>query len=364
MPDITIQDVARAAGVSAASVSNLLNGRHDRMRSETRLRIETVIAELGYRPNPIARQLKTGHAPTLGLLVPTVSNPFFGELSAAIQESAQARGYHVLLCNTLRRPERESDFAEQLLRLGVRGFIAASAFGDPHLTPALVRRGLSVVHFDVRLSDVPPTGVDIVSIDNRPASYLATTHLADLGHRTIAYVTAPATVPNRVARLQGYRDALRDRGLDEPIVWPLSEPPTESGFEDVAHGELGRQAGIHLAARTPRPTGIVAVHDLVAIGVLSGLREAGLEIPGDVSVVGINDIHLASFTNPSLTTVRQPLGEMSELAVTRLLQRLADPGKPSSETLFAPALIQRTSSAAPGSATWPLARMLGAPKPE
>lgn len=106
MADVTIQDVARAAGVSAASVSNVLNGRVDRMRDDTRLRIEQVIAELNYRPNPIARQLKTGRAPMLGLVVPTVANPFYGELAVTIERSAQRQGYHVLLCNSLRDGER------------------------------------------------------------------------------------------------------------------------------------------------------------------------------------------------------------------------------------------------------------------
>ena len=363
MPDVTIQDVARAAGVSAASVSNLLNGRVDRMRAETRQRIETVIAELGYRPNAIARLLKTGHAPTLALMVPTVTRPYYGELAAAIQGCAQARGYHVLLSNTLRQPERETEFAERLLRLGVRGLISASALADPQSIEPLVERGLSIVLFDIQRGEVPPTGVDVVSVDNGPATYLATTHLADLGHRSIAYVTTPVTFPNRVARLRGYEDALRDRGLGDGVVWPNRHIP--SGFDsgELSHGQLGRQAGLQLAALEPRPTAIVAVHDLVAIGVLSGLREAGLDIPRDVSVVGIDDIHLARFTNPALTTVRHPLEDMAERAIARLLERIAEPGKPSSEFVFAPELIQRASSAAPGSATWPLARMLGAPKP-
>ena len=359
MPDITIQDVARAAGVSAASVSNLLNGRVDRMRSQTRQRIETVIAELGYRPNPIARQLKTGHASTLGLLVPTVTNPIFGELTAAIEGFARTRGYHVILCNTLRDAGRESEFAEHVLDLGVRGLITAAASDDPHLVQTLVARGLSIVHFDVRLGDVPPIGVDVVSIDNAPASYLATTHLADLGHRLIAYVTAPVTMPNRVARLQGYRQALQDRGLGKGIVWPGPEAADTVDLGDLALGPLGRQAALQLAAMNPRPTAIVAVNDLIALGILCGLREAGLKVPGDMSVVGINDINVAALAN--LSTVRLPLGQMAEVAVTRLLERLADPGRPSSERVFAPELVQRATSAPPGSAGWPLPRVPCAP---
>lgn len=361
MPDVTIQDVARAAGVSAASVSNLLNGRVDRMRADTRLRIETVIAELGYRPNPIARQLKTGHAPTLGLLVPTLTNPFFGELAAAIEGFALARGYHVLLCNTLRDAGRESEFAEQLLGLGVRGLITASAFGDPQMIPTLIERGLSIVQFDVRLADVPPSGVDTVSIDNAAAARLATMHLAELEHELIAYATAPATMPNRAARLRGYGEALCQCGLGEGIILPIENASEEWEVGDAALGEIGRLAGRQLAALNPRPTAIVAVNDMVAIGVLSGLGEAGLDVPVDVSVVGLDDIHLAAVASPPLTTMRQPLRDMAELAVSLLLERLSDRRRPSSEHLFAAELIERASTTPLGSGRWQVSRALCAP---
>lgn len=344
MSGVTIHDVARAAGVSAASVSNLLNGRVDRMRAETRHRIEAVIAELGYRPNPIARQLKTGHVPTLGLLVPTVTNPFFGELAVEIEGFARARGYHVLMCNTRRDAERESEFAEQVFGLGVRGLITASALHDPKLIPTLVDKGFSIVHFDVELDDVPHPGIDTISIDNTAAARLSTMHLVGLGHRLIAYATAPATTPNRAARLRGYRDVLREQGLGEGLVLP-SEDARGMDAGDAALGEVGRQAGLQLATLNPRPTAVVTVNDMIAIGVLSGLSEAGLDVPRDVSVVGLDDIRLAALASPPLTTVRQPLPEMAELAVTRLIERLGDRDKLSSERIFVADLVERASTA-------------------
>lgn len=348
MSEVTIQDVARAAGVSAASVSNLLNGRMDRMRPVTRARIEAVILELGYRPNPIARQLKTGRAPMFGLLVPNVANPFYGELAVAVERFAQAHGYHVLLCNTLRDGAREREFTEQLASMGVQGLIIAAPPADLELIRELVERRISIAAFDIRLGDLPVPGVDVVTIDNDAATRLAVNHLADLGHRNIAFASAPVTTANRSARLHGYHEALRERDLSPgPIL--VGSPAEGSLHGDVELGVLGQSVGRRLAALRPRPTAVVAHNDMLAIGVMSGLNECGVDVPRDVSVVGLDDIRVASLVKPALTTIRQPSASMAEAALNRLVERLAEPSKPASELVFLPELVKRASTAPPSS---------------
>ena len=349
MADVTIQDVARAAGVSAASVSNLLNGRVDRMRHQTRARIEAVIASLGYKPNAAARQLKTGHVPMLGLLVPTVANPFFGELAVAVERAAQAQGYHLLLCNTLRDLAREREFAEELVAYGVRGLLTASALTDPAEILSLTRRGVSLVAFDVQRMDIVIDGIDVVTMDNRKATALAVDHLAKLGHSRIAYVTAPSGTISRAARLRGYKEALGRHGLGDGIVVIENTPQGEAAYGDTELAELGRRAAHRLVAEPRVPTAVIAVNDMCALGLISGLRETGRSVPDDMSVVGIDDIHLASLLAPKLTTIRQPLSAMADAAVGRLTARLADPASPAGEHVFEPELVIRDSTRPPAS---------------
>jgi DNA-binding LacI/PurR family transcriptional regulator len=193
MAKATIVEVAQVAGVSVASVSNHLNGRHERMRPETRERIDEAIRTLKFRPNGVARQLKTGHSFVLGLLVPTVSNPYYGQFAASVEQAAQRRGYHVMLGNTLRDPRLEQDFAAEFTSQGVRGLIFGWANSTPEQLTALARSGTAVVALDMRRGQLPEgePPVDLVTLDNRGAARLAVDHLAQLGHRRIAFVTGP-----------------------------------------------------------------------------------------------------------------------------------------------------------------------------
>lgn len=344
---MTILDVAEAAGVSSASVSNLLNGRFDRMRPGTRTRIEAAIKELDYRPNPVARHLKTGRAPMLGLMVRTVANPFYGELATALERIAEAKGYHLLLCNSLRDRDSERAFAEKIAAMGVRGLICCSGTGEPGQFDEYVSRGISVVAFDVDAGDPASEGTDRVSIDNEAATRLAVDHLVSLGHRTIAYVSATARTPNRKARLRGYEEGMAAHGLGSGPRYVDCAKPGFSPYRDVDHGELGRLAGRHMAACVPRPTAIVAMNDAIAIGLMAGLGDCGLAVPEDVSVVGLDDIQFAALVRPGLTTIRQPLPYLAQKAVEHLLARLAEPDRPPSACIAKAELIVRGSTAPP-----------------
>lgn len=344
MTGATIQKVARAAGVSAASVSNYLNGRAGRVGADTADRIAAAIQALDYRPNGVARQLKTGRTPMIGLLVPTVSNPFFAELAVAIERVARRHGCGVLLCNTLRASATEREALDRLASFGVRGLVTASALDDAATWALAARRRTRVVAVDVRREDVGDGWVDAISLDNRRAGALAVEHLIVLGHRHLVHVTAPGEARSRVHRRAGFLEAAAAAGLPAPAVLVGEAPCRDVACADTDLLELGRRIAADIATMRPRPTGVLALNDMTAIGVLGGLRELGLRVPADISVVGIDDILLGRLFTPALTTVRQPVDRMAEAAVERLLARLDGDDRPPDETLFPPELIVRETT--------------------
>jgi DNA-binding LacI/PurR family transcriptional regulator len=343
----TIVEVARAAGVSVASVSNHLNGRHERMRTETRQRIDDAIRALEFRPNLAARQLKTGRSSMLGLLVPTVSNPYYGQFALCVERAAQQRGYGVLLGNTLRDPRLEQAFAAEFAAQGIGGLIMGWATSEPGALSALAKRGICMVALDMMAGGRRDSAIDLVTLDNKAATRLAIDHLAGLGHRHIAFVTAPGEARSRSDRREGFCEAIRARGLGEPVVVVGESPPTDR-FGDTDLAELGRKVVGDILRLPDRPTALIALNDLTAAGLMTGLREASLSVPGDVSVVGIDDANFSRLLNPALTTVHQPAVEMAEAAVERLAAQMKEGQGEGHETIFAPTLVVRASTAPPG----------------
>lgn len=342
-----IQDVARAAGVSSTSISNYLNGRMDEMRPDTQQRIAAAITELGYTPNGAARQLKTGKAPILGLLVPSVVNPYFGELAVAVDVAAQQKGFRVILCNTQRAAERELAFVRELVAYGVRGILAASGLQNLAAMSSLTQQGVAFVLFEAFDSDAGVERLDVVSMNNALAAEKAVDCLVALGHTQIAYATATPLTPARVARLSGYRNALRRHHLGEGFLITDEDIPSHlSTHNDADLAQFGHVAAAHILTMQPRPTAVIAMNDMVALGMMSAFLEQGIRIPADVSVVGIDGIQLSSFTYPALTTVRQPYVQIAETAIERICARLADPSRAGEITALEPSLVLRASTAA------------------
>lgn len=337
----TIEDVARQASVSISTVSNVLNGRESRMRPETLTRVRQAIADLNFRPNQAARRLKTGHLPTIGLLVPSIANPFFGSLARWVEDAAIQRGYGVLLCNTQRSAEREQEYAQAFMAQGVQGVIIGSSLqAQEHLVP-LVRRGLAVVSFDrtAQHADVP---MDYVSLDNQRAGEIAADHLLALGHRHIAYVSAPLRSISRIARMDGVRAACERAGARiEVHIGDVA-----AGQAEMEMAELGRGAALALHAQGCAATGYVAMNDMSAIGLVAGLRQCGRRIPEEVSAMGIDDLFLGRYISPTLSTVRQPMQQMATAAVERVLARMKHVGEAPHEMVFVPELVARESTAA------------------
>jgi len=343
--EITIQDVAQLAGVSPSTISNFLNGRHERTSPETLERVQNAIAQLGYSPNRAARHLKTGRVQMIGVIVPSVANPFYGAFASCIERAALQAGYQILLGNSERDPEREQRYAEELWHYGIRGMIfGSSLLALTHLA-GLVKRGLSIVAFDRQTQAIDDPPVDSVSVDNLLAARLATEHLLQLGHRRIGFVTGPLRTVNRQERLQGYQQALRAAGIapERELIW---EKALAQGFGDTESVELGRSGARELLSQSNRPTALLTINDMYAFGAYAGARDLGLRVPDDVSIVGIDDIVLAEVVDPPLTTIRQPLCEMTRAAVDIIIQRIEGKTNDAPQHLtMKPELVIRKSTA-------------------
>jgi len=302
---VTLREVAGAAGVSIATASRILTGARP-SAPQTRARVLAAAAQLDYRPSGPARALKLRRSRTLGLLVTDIENPYFPEIVRAVEDAAHERGFAVLLCNATDDPGRELAYINLLLERRVDGIIvAASRVGARHAA-LLARAGVPVVLVN---SEAPGSGLAAITSDNRGGARLAAEHLLALGHRRIGHITAPPANAAAAARLLGVRDALRGAGIAPNLL-------------DVALGDGrvggGERAMSELLDRHPRPTAVVCYNDLTAMGAMRAVRRAGYAVPGDVSLVGFDDIDLAQWTDPPLTTVAQPKREMGAWAFARL----------------------------------------------
>ncbi|TFW32241.1 LacI family DNA-binding transcriptional regulator [Massilia horti] len=342
MSEPKIKDVARLAGVSPSSVSNFLNSRFQQMRPETQRNIQEAIKQLGYRPNNAARQLKTGVASMVGLLVPSLANQFFGALACAVEAAAAKYHCHVMTFSTFRNPARERAVMADLMAHGVKGIITGSALNDTEHLAAMTSR-CPVVAFDIRRSDESHERIITISVDNAAATAMAVDHLASLGHRSIALVTPPPQTLNRQDRIRGFEQAVARAGIAGELVIVDSTDAPADPHGDTQLFEMGCSAAERILAAPSRPTAAIAINDMMAIGIGIGLKKLGLKIPEDLSLIGIDDIFFAGAHDPPLTTLRQPIQAMADAAVQRILAPASAPA----DELFAPELIVRSSTAAP-----------------
>jgi LacI family transcriptional regulator len=329
---VTIRDVATRAGVSPTTVSHVINATRP-VSADLRSRVEAAMAELGFQPNALARSLRRKRTHTLGLIVPDSANPFFAEVGRGIEDTSFASGFSVILCNSDGNPTRELLYMDLLIQKQVDGVLLVPTGKQAELAATLRTRNIPVVVID---RDVPDAPIDRAHIDNIAGADLATRHLLDLGHRRIGYIGGPphlSPVPDRSA---GYRQALHEAGIpiDEQLV-------VDGNFRDVG-GYTGAQA---LLALANPPTAIFAGNDLMAIGALAAAREAGIDVPHNLSIMGFDDIHLAGYINPPLTTIAQPKYELGVIAAQLLFARLAQPDLPPQRRLLQAQLVVRQSTA-------------------
>jgi LacI family transcriptional regulator len=269
--------------------------------------------ELGYRPSGVARSLRQRATRTLGLIVTDIENPFFPELVRTVEDAARERGYAILLCNASDDPEREAGYLDLLVDRWVDGVvIAASNLGVRH------REWLLAAPLPIVLVNSVDRAIDVPTIasDSVLGGRLATELLVGLGHRRFGIITAGPRNLDAPDRLTGARSGLRDAGIPSAAAHVAIEEPTVAG---------GQRAAEAILALDPAVTAIVAYNDLMAIGAMRGIRATDRRVPDDVSVVGFDDVDLAAFVDPPLTTIAQSTGEMGRWAVDQLTRRLGRP---------------------------------------
>jgi DNA-binding LacI/PurR family transcriptional regulator len=340
---VTIQDVARAAGVSVSSVSHYQNGRHQHLRPETIERIRKCIADLGYSPSRAARQLQSGQTTMVGILVPSIDNPYHADLALALDQEAQKAGFRPVLGNGQRDAAREKVFIDELVEYGVRGFVSTSELRDAKAMGEYVKQGIAFVLFDLRLADIGGLGgIDVVSIDNALVTSKAVDYLVALGHRQVAFVTTTPPSANRMARLGGYVKALERNGLCAPIVISVKDENTDIGDSGLA--SFGERVAEKLIAY-PDVTAAIGINSIVTLGLCAGLQRLGIEVPRDISLIGVDNIKFSSMMAPGITSLGADYGAMAAQAVDYLRTRLASPATPGREAIYVPELIVRQSTA-------------------
>jgi LacI family transcriptional regulator len=328
-----IKDVAERAGVAVGTVSRVLND-HPSVTAEVRARVKAVIQELGYRPDPFARSMRSKVSRLIGIVIPNLTNPFFAELVQCAERAATDRGHNVIFMTSFDDATKEADRLAQLAGRKVDGIIIVPSDG-PHAVKA--PKGLPLITVDRLLPDRPG-----IAADHRGGARMAVDYLAKLGHRRIGCIAGPSGSRPAMDRLQGYLDVVQTlRDHQGSKVEPL--------FINAAFDyESGRAAGTFLLARprAERPTAIFASSDQQAIGCLRAANDLGIPIPAGLSIVGFDGIPLSNLITPRLTTIVQPIPQIADAAISSLLGQRDMPqiGAPD---LFQCELVARESSAAP-----------------
>jgi len=331
---VTRNDVAARARVSPSTVSYVINNGPRPVSASARERVLEAISELSYHPSEVARSLRTRQTRTIGLVIPDIANPFYGEVARAVEEVSSEQGYTVILGHSNHLPERELRCAQVLRSKQVDGVILHPVTPDLEPVYFLRQAGIQVVI----LERIVP-GYHCIVADDQRGGYLATRHLLELGHRRVGCVVRAEDPTSSIARVEGYRAALADMGLpvDKRLI-----VESEFGFDG------GEQAAREFLNLPKRPTAVVTHNDIIAIGVVKALAEAGLRVPGDISLVGFDDIALASFVQPPLTTVFYPKHQMGRTAAELLLRLLThEEVGPPKTTALPVHLVVRGSTAPP-----------------
>ena len=331
-----IKDVAARAGVSVGTVSNVLN-RPDRVRPDTRSRVEAAMADLDFVRNESARQLRVGSSRIVAYVFLDAGNPFFTDVARGAEDACREQGLALVMCNSDGDSGREGEYLDLLLQQRVHGVLITSVdYANPRLR-SLTTLGLPVVLVDRRTS--AGEGWCSVGVDDVLGGELAVTHLIEQGHRRIAFIGGPTAIPQVADRLRGSERAMAAAGrAEDDLVVVLTETLT------VASGREAAQRLVGLPARR-RPTAAFCANDLVALGLLQQLVRQGISVPDDIAIVGYDDIDFAAAAAVPLTSVRQPRHQLGRTAAELLLREAGEDGDHTHEQVqFQPELVVRASS--------------------
>ncbi len=332
----TLSDVAQRAGVTAATVSYVLSGKAQ-VKDETRARVLQAVEDLGYKPNLLARGLAQGKTFTIAAIVPEITNPYYAEIINEVEHIAGAKEYHILLAMSHGNPKTCAHLLDRFSSRWVDGFLIMGGSANPDLAQSIIQTSkplvLSVWENDPQLEDIPCFDIDFYD-----AGMQATKHLLHLGHSKIAIILEE---PIQHTRFLGFKDAMQHAGMEIlPEYIQAGDSSYTSGFA----------AAQKLLQIKPMPTALFAANDAMAIGAIEAIHQAGLAIPSDISVIGVDDILLAEHSYPPLTTIRTPRRQLAKLIIQTLLAKIEDPKLINFEktaTLLKPHIIIRSSTTSP-----------------
>lgn len=339
----TIVEVASRAGVSAITVSRVVNNSGP-VSSKVRARVEQAVADVGYVPNAVARSLRSKRTDTIALVVTDMTNPFFTTIAHGVEAAVGDSGMMLIICSTDERGAEEERYVRMLLQRRVDGILLVPAGDGAAAIRQCREQGTPLVVVDRRLRG---RGADVVRADSKAGAFELGRLLVSLGHRTMAVLSGPRAVSTADDRVAGFRRALAQAENVRP-------PRVYRGAFTI---EGGREMAKLATSATPRPTALFAANNFIAIGVLHALEEMGLRVPEDVAVVGFDDLPPAMVTFPFLTVAAQPAYEMGQRSVAVLLDRLSGgrgPGQPRQEVVLPTQLVVRRSSGDPLGAPAPL----------
>lgn len=327
---ITIFDIAKEAEVSIATVSKVVNNT-GRISDKTRKKVLEIIEKHNYTPNSLATALTGKFSYTLGLIIPNLANPFFGEIAKSVEDRARELGFSVMICSTDYDADREASYFTLLQKKRVDGVIILSGFEDQQtITRNLVKPNMPVA---LIARDIPTISINSVSIDDFVGGYEAAKHLIGLGHRRMGLIVENIRCAKE--RVRGFNQALEehDLQLDESLVL-LGEATVPNG----------KKLALQLLSGDEPPTAIFATNDLLAIGTIQAANEHGLKVPQDVSVIGFDNTMLATITDPPLTTIAQPMEQMGRQIVDLLVQELKGDVTHKQRIVLLPELVVRKST--------------------
>ena len=322
---LTIKDVAKQSGVSIATVSQILNGNEQKFSPKTVEKVLAAKAELNYEPDYFARRMIMKKSKTIGVLIPDITNPFFGTLVRGIEGILYRENFVTMLCNADLDTKKETDYLEELSRRGVDGFIiASSAISNQAINETLRKKNLPYIVLDQKKAE---GFSDAVLTDDFSGGKIAGEHLQQLGHKKVAVVLPEDATENIKTRLTGFKE-----------IYPDAVQ---------VYGELSKIGGRQAAKAIVETevTGIFAINDEIAFGLYLGLAELKKKIPQDYSVIGYDNIDMSEYVTPQLTTIAQPIYELGQTTAELLLERIEQPSKDWEEKTLPVQLIQRFSTA-------------------
>lgn len=328
----TIYEVSKLAGVSLATVSRVINNS-GKVTPATREKVEAAMKSLGYRPNLIAQSLASSRSNSVGILVPELHGPFFGNMLSSIEDELRAYGKHVIITAGHSHEEREKEAIGFLASRQCDALILHVYAVENDYLRHLIKGPIPFVLIGRNLPEIEE---GCISIDNEQGEYLATRKLIELGHKELVYIAGPLWKSDGIARMDGFRRALEEKGL------PFDERRVAEGTYEEASG---RQAMRELLARQLRFTGLVCANDEMAAGAIAVARDAGMNLPDDLSVIGFDNVFFTRYMHPALSTIHYPIDVMGRMAARCVLRDVYGVGGLEIRNRFEPELVSRASTA-------------------